>query len=1216
MDTKVTTDLNAKLETLQSDFKGKSLSQVSDIEKYWKNFVVDGENKLNDIHAIILDMMKSCRSHCASIISKSVIDLEKSVSSIIKKHANGLSASKNKQQKITIKIDNLKKIIEIWPKKNIFSNLPGYKISEDLNNNIYILEEDDVLYAYISVSLSQHGFKVKHFADHKKLISACENYLPAAVIIDRDFCNQVSLTKSSNIISENIPVVFLSDEDNMDVRLCAARAGVKRFFRKPLDMDELINCLMGLSKDAYQLPYRVLIVDNEDILLDFYKEVLTSEGVIVETLNNPLKGLEKLKKFKPDVLVTDVYMPGCSGPELVQVIRQDESWEALPIIFLSAEYDVESQLDAMALGGDEFIEKPVNAKKLIAVVSALAERSRKNIQLNKALKTALRESEFQLVTMDEHDIVSVTDVSGKITSVNDNFCEISGYNREELLGKNHSMLKSNSHTREFYDELWRCISNGKVWHGTICNRNKNGQEYWVESTIVPFLDDNGKPYKYASARTDVTELRESEKRLQRSQSFAKIGTWDWDIKTGSLFWSDCIWPLFGYVKEETSTTYENFLNAVHPEDREKVSQAVTDCVEKEKEYNIEHRVVWPDGTVRWMQESGDVIRSDDGGPLHMLGVVQDITVKIELEQKLLRQKKLLDMLHQSTIDFVAKGNFKESMDRLLETLLELTDSEYGFTGEILNDPDGAPFLKTHAISNIAWDDDTQHLYNNMEDKGFEFRNLDTLFGHVIRTGKAVVCNDPKNDSRSGGLPEGHPLMNNFLGVPIFHGDELVGMYGIANRDIGYDTEIQDFLRPFDVSYGAMIHSERMSKRESSIKNALIEAKDEADQASRAKSQFLSSMSHELRTPMNAIMGFSQLLKINPDKSLTESQLENINEILSAGEHLLELINEVLDLSKVESGRIELAFERVIMSDVIAESLQLIMPLAQKRGIEVEIKHDGEAVLYKDLSEYTTAVQADRTRLKQVFINILSNAIKYNTDDGKIIIKCDHEEPDQICISIVDTGAGLSKDQLEQLFQPFNRLGVEQSEMEGAGIGLVITKNIVELMNGSIGAESKVGVGSTFWFKLPRDLSEPMGVAGVKKQAEIENLVPGIENKSLVLYVEDNPANLRLVTQLLERRENINLMSAHEPYLGIDLAVTKKPDLILLDINLPGKNGFEVLKVLRESKETKKIPVIAISANAMPSDIDKGIEAGFNDYITKPINVKALLDVVDKQLAGN
>jgi PAS domain S-box-containing protein len=381
------------------------------------------------------------------------------------------------------------------------------------------------------------------------------------------------------------------------------------------------------------------------------------------------------------------------------------------------------------------------------------------------------------------------------------------------------------------------------------------------------------------------------------------------------------------------------------------------------------------------------------------------------------------------------------------------------------------------------------------------------------------------------------------------------------------------------------------------------AKSAAEKANLAKSDFLSSMSHELRSPLNAILGFAQLLE-STSPLPTASQKENIAQILQAGWHLLKLINEVLDLAVVESGKMSLSPELVSLAEVISECQAMMEPQAKQRGISMTFPR-------LDIPYY---VYADRTRLKQVLINLLSNAIKYNRDQGMVEVKCTATSPERIRISVKDTGAGLPPGKLTQLFQPFNRLGQESRAEEGTGIGLVMSKRVIELMEGAIGVESTVGVGSVFWIELLLTAAPTLAVASAESTIAVHARVPTGARLRTLLYVEDSPANLTLVEQLIARRSDIRLLTAVNGTLGIELAQASRPEVILMDINLPGISGIEALKILREDPATAHIPIVALSANAMPRDIKNGMEAGFFDYLTKPIKINEFMDALDGALA--
>lgn len=387
------------------------------------------------------------------------------------------------------------------------------------------------------------------------------------------------------------------------------------------------------------------------------------------------------------------------------------------------------------------------------------------------------------------------------------------------------------------------------------------------------------------------------------------------------------------------------------------------------------------------------------------------------------------------------------------------------------------------------------------------------------------------------------------------------------------------------------------------KNTELEgAKRVADKANLAKSQFLSSMSHELRTPLNAILGFAQLIEAGtPPPTLT--QKVRIDQILKAGWYLLELVNEILDLAVIESGKLSLCMEPVPVPDLLIDCQAMIEALAQKSGIAISFP----------TFETTLFVHADRIHLKQVLINLLSNAVKYNRAGGAVEVAYSLRPSNRLRISVRDKGEGLSEDKLAQLFQPFNRLGQEATKVEGTGIGLVVSKRLIQLMGGEIGVQSTVGEGSVFWIEI-NTVAAPQAMVGREEAETVRHRVtlPNAVPKTL-LCVEDNPANLQLVEELVARLPNVRLLTAADALQGIALAQAHQPDVILMDINLPGISGLEALKILQGDATTRHIPVMALSANAMPSDITEGLQAGFFRYVTKPIRVTEFLVVLEHAL---
>jgi PAS domain S-box-containing protein len=409
----------------------------------------------------------------------------------------------------------------------------------------------------------------------------------------------------------------------------------------------------------------------------------------------------------------------------------------------------------------------------------------------------------------------------------------------------------------------------------------------------------------------------------------------------------------------------------------------------------------------------------------------------------------------------------------------------------------------------------------------------------------------------------------------------------------------------DISERKQIEAERtlldqaLQERNTELENARLVA----DKANLAKSNFLSGMSHELRTPLSAILGFAQLIE-SGTPPLTPGQQRNIDQILKAGWYLLELINQILDLALIESGKLSLSVEPVSLAEIMLECQSMIEPQAQSRRISVAFPR----------FEAPRFIKADRIRVKQVLINLLSNAIKYNRKDGTVRVACAIPSPERIRISVRDSGAGLAPEQLAQLFQPFNRLGQEASDEQGTGIGLVVCQQLVALMGGIIGVESTVGEGSEFWIELKLASAAELMPQTHEAAAAISARPAGDAPLRTLLYVEDNPANLMLVEEIIARRPDIRLLSARDGISGINLARSAQPAVILMDINLPGISGIEALKILARDPETAHIPVVALSANAMPHDIEKGLQAGFFRYLTKPVKINEFTAALDLALA--
>ena len=380
---------------------------------------------------------------------------------------------------------------------------------------------------------------------------------------------------------------------------------------------------------------------------------------------------------------------------------------------------------------------------------------------------------------------------------------------------------------------------------------------------------------------------------------------------------------------------------------------------------------------------------------------------------------------------------------------------------------------------------------------------------------------------------------------------------------------------------------------------LHQAKEAAEHANRAKSEFLSRMSHELRTPLNAILGFGQLLEMD---SLEPENQESVQQILKGGRHLLALINEVLDIARIESGSITLSLEPIVLPDALWEAMDLIHPLAAEQGIELKAEESWPADRH---------VEADRQRLKQVLLNLLSNAVKYNRPAGRVTVRCLEVPGDGLRVEVSDQGAGIPPQLMDRLFVPFDRLGAEASGVEGTGLGLALSKRLMEAMGGTLGVDSAPGGGSTFFFELPLAAAPGAGEEETEAALRLPSGTP--EGTHTLLYIEDNTANLRLIERALGHRPDLTLLSAMQGSMGLDLARQHLPDLVLLDLHLPDMAGEELLRTLQADPRTRQIPVIVISADATSGQVRSLLAAGARAYLTKPLDMARFFEVVDETL---
>jgi PAS domain S-box-containing protein len=599
--------------------------------------------------------------------------------------------------------------------------------------------------------------------------------------------------------------------------------------------------------------------------------------------------------------------------------------------------------------------------------------------------------------------------------------------------------------------------------------------------------------------------------------------------------------MVGYSNEELrQRTAEDITFEDDIEPGRQLAQSLLDGTAR---FTGDKRYIHRNGDILWVSRTASVIRNDQGEPLHFLLMVEDISERKANEAALEASRRDLEAaLHANQL----------IMDNSQDVICTLSEE--------------GRFLSSNAACEELWG------YTAKELEGRAYIDL------------VYIEDRPKTEA---------------VAKDLFVTGKLTDF---VNRYVRKDGTLVDVL--WSATYSAkdriMFCVAHDVTHRSRIEKALREAKEEADRANHAKSDFLSRMSHELRTPLNSILGFGQLLD---RQSPTEIQRPRIRYILSAGRHLLNLINEVLDISRIEAGNLQLSVEPVCIEEAIHEALDLMRPLAAERTIGLATSSPLESSTY---------VLADRQRLKQVLLNLLSNAVKYTAVSGSVTVAFSDSTKGLTRISVRDNGAGIAVDKLARLFTPFDRLGAEQSTVEGTGLGLALCQRLVQAMHGSIGVNSNLGTGSTFWLELPKAESPLQGLAAQMNSTASERATE--EESRRILYIEDNFSNVTLVEQMLAERPALELMTAMQGRVGLELARQHSPDLILLDLHLPDMPGWQVLAQLKADHLTRTIPVVVISADATVPQVKRLVSAGARAYLTKPLDIGEFFRVLDEALA--
>ncbi|MFO0957686.1 MAG: PAS domain S-box protein [Isosphaeraceae bacterium] len=831
----------------------------------------------------------------------------------------------------------------------------------------------------------------------------------------------------------------------------------------------------------------------------------------------------------------------------------------------------------------------------------------RRLERSEATQRGIVESSF--------DALISMDAEGYVVEFNPAAESIFGYPREAAIGRKLSdLIVPPEHREAHLKGLRRYLETGskQVLGRRIeieaCRSDGRRIPIELAISVVPM---DGPPLFTASLR-DITDRRRGEAELKDRE--ARLHSLIDSAADGILVIDECgrietfnpaAEKLFGYAADEVLGRNVSLLMPGAEAARHDGYLARYFATGQARVIGLGREVVGmrKDGSEFTMELAVSVMRLDGG--VRFTGIVRDVTERRRVESDLRSSNALLHAIQRAHQRFITDESPGGLFSDVLSDLLGLTGSAYGFIGEVLHDDFGQPYLKTHAVTNIAWDEATRRLNDVRAQEGLEFRNLRTLFGAALTTGEAVLSNDPARDPRRGGLPPGHPPLDSFLGLPVRRAGTMVGLIGLANRPGGYDESVAAYLEPLLSTCASIIEGYRNERRRQKAESDLQASKEAAEAASRSKSEFLANMSHEVRTPMAAILGYADMML---EPSLRPPDRDSaLQAIRRNGSHLLQIINDILDLSKVEAGKLEIEPIPYSPWRVVLEAISGLRVRAQEGGVEIEADPTGPL---------PASLRIDPTRVRQVLVNLVSNAIKFSPPGGIVSIRLGTAaDRTALHLEVEDHGIGMTPEQLGQLFAPFQQADSSTTRhFGGTGLGLSITRRLVEAMGGRIAVESAVGLGSRFTVWLPMvfdpDRTEWLAPEELATRAapdpQPDDSLPDRRLKGRVLVAEDS-VDIRRVLLYHLHRLGLEVEVAENGIQAVDMAQARPFDVILMDMQMPELDGYGATSSLRRRGYRK--PIVALTAHAMRDDREKCIRAGCTDYLTKPVQPGHLADVL-------
>ncbi|NEQ41212.1 MAG: PAS domain S-box protein [Okeania sp. SIO3I5] len=1050
------------------------------------------------------------------------------------------------------------------PKKSILvqihKKLQSAKAKDKIDNDqieVVVVEDNPDDVDMIEQFLTKAGFfNVMFFSLLETALTHLQNHKPDVVILNLHLPDSQGLAtlQAVELAAPTVAIIVLISLNSHNLALAAIHQGSQDYLVKgKISQDNLVRSinyaiyqknllqqLQHLFDNAKNLIHRVRIEDGKfEYVNKSWQETLGYSSTEVPTLT-----------------IFDILHPSCYKLwlNLMNKIQQGiAETDSIELRFIS-----KNQKEIIVEGNIAF--EPNNYPKISRCIF-------RDITEDKVIESERRQliqelSKFKKA-LDQSAICAITDAKGIITYTNDKFCEISGYSRSELLGKTHKVVNSGFHSVSFFQNLWQTITKGKVWQGDICNRAKNGNLYWVYSTITPFLNDRGKPYQYLAIRFDITEKKQAEAEI--AQQLASIqAAVDGTASIKNDFYQDVnpsYIEMFDYESQEELVGKSRKI--IHSaEELEKFDREFFQLLKQNHSWQGEITALRKDGSILTEEISLTFLEND-----LIICVCQDVTERKQAELALQRySREVEDLYNKAPCGY-------HSLDAA-GTYVRINDTELKWLGytrsEVLGKKKFLDFL-TPESQKVFWEN-----FNKFKTQS----SVDRVEYQII-TGDGSI--------------------------------RWFSVNAIAIKDDAGNL-IMTRSTMFDISLNKAAEAK------------LQHTNAKLARATKLKDEFLANMSHELRTPLNAILGMTETLQEQVYGEVNERQQDALKIIAKSGKHLLQLISDILDLSKIESKQVILNCQPIKIKKLCQDSLIFIKQQAFKKRIQTHLK------IPSSLPELIV----DERRICQVLINLLNNAVKFTPEEGSITLQVTTVEAETnpenlssteasannsqtwIRFSVIDTGIGISQENIEKLFQPFVQVdSALNRQYSGTGLGLSVVKKIIELHGGKSGVTSKEGAGSHFWFDLPCDNLLFKSTPNLSRDslASTQETSNSPFTPCRILLAEDNLSNIKTISGYLAVK-GYQVITAHDGEEAINMAKSEHPDLILMDIQMPKLDGLEAMKQIRQDSAIKDIPIIALTALVMPGDRKKCLDAGATDYLSKPIRLRQLTTMIEKIVSNS